>query len=316
VFGSIDRWLAALAAFAAFTWATLGFAAEERAPLELAWLSPEECPSGKTVADDALRLASADGKPLPNVRAKVRIERTEGSSYVLTLTTETGGSGSVQSFRAANCSAVAQAAAVTLALLLNPSGASHPAPPTKRPLAVPPEPASRQSLPLRSAAFGLVGAQFGLLPKVGPTFGAELGLELGRASAWLGGAYGPPQRALLKGQKNVGGELSLVHAMFYGCGAIAASSPSLNLCAGLDFSRVSGRGVGVADERVGAIYWFSVLGGAVTDLALHRNIALRIGAFAAAPLDHPAAFVEGAGDVQRPAAVIANLHAGVGVVWP
>jgi hypothetical protein len=297
---------------AAFTWAGTGLAGEEASPLELAWVSPQECPSGKTVADDALRLASADGKALPNVRAKVSIERVEGSSYVLTLTTETGGSGSVQTFRAANCSAVAQAAAVTLALLLNPTGASHSAPKTN---GVRPEPASRRSLPLRAAAFGLVGAQFGLLPKMGPTFGGELGLGLGRASAWLGAAYGPPQRTLLKGQ-NIGGELSLFHAMLHGCGAIAMSSPSLNLCAGLDFSRVSGRGVGVADEKVGAIYWFSVLGGAVTDLALHRNVALRIGAFAGLPLDHPAAFVEGAGDVQRPAAVLANLHAGLGVVWP
>jgi hypothetical protein len=84
----------------------------------------------------------------------------------------------------------------------------------------------------------------------------------------------------------------------------------------MDFNRVSGRGVGVADERVGAIYWFSALGGAATELAVHPNIAVRLGAFAGAPLDHPAAFVEGAGNVHRPAAVVANLHAGLGVIWP
>jgi hypothetical protein len=311
VFGSIHRLQATLAAIGALTWAELGFAGNGAPPLELAWVSPSECPSGKAVADDALRLASADGKPLPSVRAKVSIERREGSEYVLTLTTETAGSGSIQTFRAGSCKAVAQAAAVTLALLLNPAGAPHPV--TANTKALPPP---RESLPLHAAAVGLVGAQVGQLPQVGPTFGAEFGLRLGRASAWLGGAYGPPQRTLLKGETNLGGELRLVQAMLYGCGAIVAPNPRLNLCAGMDFSRVSGRGIGVVDEKVGAISWFSATSGVVAELAVHSNIALRFGAFGGAPLDHPAAFVEGAGNVHRPGAVIAKFQAGVGAVWP
>lgn len=319
MFGSVHRWSATFAAFTALTWAQLALAGNEAAsaegersapPLELAWASPSECPSGKAVADDALRLASADGKPLPSVRAKVSIERTAGSGYVLTLTTETAGSGSIQRFRAASCKAVAQAAAVTLALLLNPTGTPHSAAPD------PATPPRRESLPIRASAVGLVGAQWGQLPQLGPTFGAELGLELGRASAWFGGAYAPSQRALLEGEANAGGDLRLVHARLYGCGAIVTSNPRLNLCAGSDYSRVSGRGVGVAEEKFGAISWFSVTAGAVAALAAHRNIVLRVGAFAGAPLDRPAAFVEGAGDVHRPAAIIANFQAGVGVVWP
>lgn len=296
---------------AALTWAELGFAGNVAPPLELAWASPAECPSGKAVADDALRLASADGKPLPSVRAKVSIQRTQGSDYVLTLTTETAGSGSIQRFRAGSCKAVAQAAAVTLALLLNPAGAPESVAPSAMS-----SPGRRKSLPLHVAAVGFVGAQVGHLPQVGPTFGGELGLQLGRASAWLGGVYGPPQRAMLKGEPNLGGELSLVQATLSGCGAVVAPNPRLNLCAGMDFSRVSGRGVGVVDEKVGAISWFSATAGVVTELAVHRNIALRFGAFAGAPLSHPAAFVEGAGDVHRPGAAIAKLQVGVATVWP
>jgi hypothetical protein len=311
----MKRWVTAFAGMAVLASADVGFAANEAAALELSWLSPPECPTGKVIRDEAVRLASADGRPLPSVRAKVTVQRDE-SDYVLTLTTGAAGPNSIQTFRAGTCRAVAQAAAVTLALLLNPAGASHSsagpeqAPQSRRASAREP------SRPIRAAAIGLVGAQFGLLPKIGPTFGAELGIYYGPASVWLGGAYGPLQRTMLEGQPNVGGELALGQAMLYGCWALTARSPRLNLCAGLDFSRVSGHGVGVTDQRVGTIYWLSALGGAAAEVAVHPNIVLRAGAFAATPFSHPAAFVADAGDVHRPATVTANLHAGLGGVWP
>jgi len=61
----------------------------------------------------------------------VTIERAGDSEYLLTLTTGTVGSGSVQRFRAGTCRAVAQAAAVALALLLNPAAAPPSAAPTE-----------------------------------------------------------------------------------------------------------------------------------------------------------------------------------------
>jgi hypothetical protein len=306
----MKRCAASFACVATLTSARLGFAENEAGGLELSWQSPPECPAGQEIRAEALRLASVDGKLLPSVRAKVTIEREGESSYVLTLSTGAAGPGAIQTFRAGTCRAVAQAAAVTLALLLNPADTHGVSDASRRA-------AKRPSAPMRAALVGLAGLQLGSLPKVGPTFGAELGLQDGPASVWVGGSYGPSQRAMVKGQPNqVGGELALGRGMLYGCWALRVRSPSLNLCAGLDFSRVSGRGVGVTEQRAGAVYWFSALGGGTTQIALHENIVLRLGAFAATPFSHPAAFVENAGTVHKPATVTANLHAGAGMVWP
>jgi hypothetical protein len=310
----MKRCAASFAYVALLACARPGFAGNEPGGLDLSWQSPPECPTGGEIRAEALRLASAESKLLPSVRAKVTIEKEGESSYVLTLTTGAAGPSAIQTFRAGTCRAVAQAAAVTLALILNPTDplvASDSAGSGSR------QAATRASDPIRAALVGLAGLQLGSLPKIGPIFGAELGLNDGPASVWLGGAYGPSQRAMVDGQPNgVGGELALGRGMLYGCWALRGHRPSLNLCTGLDFSRISGRGVGVTDGRAGAVYWFSALGGGTTEVALLGNIVLRLGAFVATPFSHPAAFVENAGTVHRPATVTASLHAGAGVVWP
>jgi len=308
--------LSAFVAVALLAVTERGFAENEASPLDLAWQSPPECPTGTEITEDALRLASADGRPLPRVQAKVTIERAGDSEYLLSLTTPSAASGSTQRFRAGTCRAVAQAAAITLALLLNPAGTLHSSEPAEPAPHLPTAPPPTRSLRLRAAVAGLVGVQFGMLPQIGPTLGAELGLLYGRASGWLGGAYGPQQQASVDGHPGVGGELSLARALFFGCWSIAARNPQLDLCTGLDLSRVSGHGMGVADERVGSIHWFSGLGGVLAQVAVHKNIALRFRAFAAVPLSHPSAFVEGAGTVYQPGPVAADLNAGVAAVWP
>jgi len=99
--------LSALVAVALLAVTAQGFAENEAPPLDLAWQSPAECPTGKEITEDALRLASADGRPLPRVQAKVTIERAGDSEYLLTLSTPSAASGSSQRFRAGTCRAVA-----------------------------------------------------------------------------------------------------------------------------------------------------------------------------------------------------------------
>jgi len=70
--------LSALVIVALLAVTVRGFAGNEAPPLDLAWQSPPECPTGTEISEDALRLASADGRPLPRVQAKVTIERAGG----------------------------------------------------------------------------------------------------------------------------------------------------------------------------------------------------------------------------------------------
>lgn len=310
------RWFARFVVLVTLVTARTALAAGTPSPLELLWSGPPECPSGQSVEKEALRLAATDRSALPRVHANVIIERKQGSEYVLVLTTRASGPDSIQTLRAGTCRAVAQAAAVTLALLLNPASAPGPAAP--RDEAVPTRQArsTGPSLPTRWAAAGFAGVQFGLLPRIGPIVGAEAGLARGRASAWLGGAYGPSQREILDGPPDLGGELSLGGAFFYGCWRVAGRAPELNVCGGLDFNHVWGRGVGVANERADAITWFSALGGAVAQLSLSTNILVRIAALGSAPFTRPAAYIESAGTVHEPGRINGRLHAALGAVVP
>jgi hypothetical protein len=302
---------------AGLVWTEAALANHDDLPLELAWESPPECPTGQAVREEALRLASTDGRRLPRVEAEVVVERADDSSYVLTLTTGDSDSGSSQTFRAGTCRAVAKAAAVTLALLLNP--ASSEAKPEELPRRNG-SPHGENAVPIRWGLVGQVGAQIGFLPEMGLTVGAETGLELGAFSAWLGGVYGFPQRTMLEADPDVGGKLALASGFAYGCWALVAAAPRLSLCAGLDLSRVAGRGVGVAEEKVDSVYWFSALGGAQADIAVHSNAVVRIGAFAAPALGRPVIFVEDypndAGELFRPSRVSGKLYAGIGALLP
>ena len=303
--------------FAGLFWAGVALANNADPPLELAWRGPPDCPTGQVVRDEAIRLASTDGRRLPRVEAKVVIERAEDSAYVLTLTTGGSESGSSQTFRAGTCRAVAKAAAVTLALLLNPASSETQAeetPPRERP------PRGEPAVPIRWGLVGQVGAQIGFLPEIGPTVGAEAGLERGSFSAWLGGTYGFSQQAMLETDPDVGGTLSLASGFVHGCWALVPATPRLSLCAGLDLSRVAGRGIGVTDEKVDSVYWFSALGGAQADIAVHSNAVVRIGAFAAPALGRPVIYVEDfpndTGELFKPGRVNGKLYAGIGAFLP
>jgi hypothetical protein len=311
--------VAKASAVALLSWGKLALAGEP-AQLELAWVAPPECPSAASVREEALRLASTDDRPLPRIHARVTIEHAPDTGYLLTLTTAMAEPGTHQTVRADTCAGAARAAAVTLALILNPVASRVEIEPRSSNRAVPQpkdtERSREQSIPVRWAALGLVGVQYGLLPKVGPTLGAELGGKYGPASAWLGVAYGPSQRAMLEARPALGGELSLVQVFGHGCWALVDGRLALNLCAGLDFSRVAGRGLGVTDEKNGAISWLSAFGGPALELPIPDIFLLRLETFASAPLHRPRALLEEEGDVYRPGRVSARIHAGVGAALP
>src|SRR5690606_27174478 len=126
--------------------------------------------------------------------AEITVERA-GSRFSLRLRTELAGVTGERNFDGNTCQAVSDAAALTLALMLNPdvetsadppAAESEPAPRAAPAVSEPAEPKpkppparARSGGPsLEGAAAVHAGEQIGILPAPGPELGAALGLSL------------------------------------------------------------------------------------------------------------------------------------------
>lgn len=102
--------------------ASLGVCSATKAaePLELEWHAPPECPSGPSVRADVLQLAGAATGSSHRVVAVAHIQGGGEQKYQLTLTATLDGVAGEREFFGSSCDSVADAAVLTLALMLNP----------------------------------------------------------------------------------------------------------------------------------------------------------------------------------------------------
>ena len=228
-----------------------------RENVKLNWLAPEHCPQRAEFLDAVARMLGnriAIDHPL---FVDVVITQSTGASFQLKLATTLAGTSGQRVLQGRSCRVVADAAAVTLALLLNPdlevptepkTGDIRP-PTTKAPTATsstvvaPPIP-ERQVRPrnTHATAFrGLLSSQFGLLlgalPRANPQFSLGVGVGHKRASIWASGSYSPPQNDTLT-SLNVGGRLWTIAAGVQGCWLWLSQSPRVGNCIGAELTRI------------------------------------------------------------------------------
>jgi len=214
---------------------TASFLTVERGP------SADDCPNAATLS---ARLANIRGREPVSAQAaySVAFER-DGDEFVAVIRGGPNGENS-RSLRAhgSNCRALAQATAVTLALLLDadtPREAEPKPEPKPEPKAEPKplvEPA--QALPPRASAVRIdstlslgASALFGVLRPIAPAFSAETGVQIGRWRMGLGVLWNPPQELSL-------GPGTLTESLLSGtartCFALARSGPlRFDGCSGL-----------------------------------------------------------------------------------
>lgn len=291
-------------------------------PLELALEAPDGCPDASSLRESAIRLASVGEETSSGLMARVTVvESTEGH-FLLSMQTEQDGIHGVRTLDGRSCRAVMEAAALILALMLNPEAQlpSEPtAPPPKRPTgsrapvrrtrqleALPP---SKE--PLALAATAHVGLEVGALPHAGPDSSLGGTAELGRGSVWLFGSVAPPQVKLVEGDSSRGGRLWMGSGTGLGCWTLLGTTSSLAACVGTAFNWIQGKGLGVAHRRSGAVYWVSPAAGALTDVQLGSWIAFRAAALGMVPLARPKTYLDEIGPVHRPSPVEGRLLAGV-----
>jgi hypothetical protein len=305
------------------------------APIDLTWEAPAECPQEASFLAAVTRLVGGTGRLTQGVVARVKVDRDADANFTLKLATELNGIAGERTLRGRSCPAVADAAVVTLALILNPD-IELPAdagveprlfsakPPQVETLRTTPQftystlPSSppRQPHRLSGLVASSVGIHFGVLPQPVPELSVGVGTAYGRFAAWAWGGYAPPTEVLVPGQPAQGGRLWAVAATALGCWAYADEAPRLGTCLGAEWTHVQGYGFGVPQSRNGAIDWVSPTIGLFSDFRLGPQGLFRLAVFGLAPLARPDTHLDNFGTVQRPAEIAAKLHAGVVVSFP
>jgi len=275
---------------------------------ELSWEVPSECPEEGVFRSQVLRLAGHDAEQASELRAKVNIERSPEVSYRLTLQTESQGQSGTRTLEGNSCGAVVDAAALTLALILNPEAGAEessvqPAepevdatPPARESEPKPPAPGPR----VRLVSGAGMGVLTGELPVVGPDLSVGAGLGIGAGWGWLWGSATSKQHASVAGHPEAGGSLRMFSGTALGCWDLVSTALVLAPCGGVAFNRLEGTGEGVSDPEDAAIHWTSGALGAAVQLELTQWVGLRLSALGLVPFSRPALFLEGLGEVHRP----------------
>lgn len=267
--------------------------ADER--LALRWEAPDGCPGREAVRAEVARLvggALPGGEPIV---AEARTIAAEGA-FELTLRTEVGGQHGERTLRADRCDELAAAAALILALMIDPEAVARAEP---EPSALAPSLARALAPPAREVEPpGAAPARRGPdarrtaepFTEAGPppplrgealeaVFGAGIQLDVGTlpsaaAALVLEGGFGVPlidgrlRLAFLFPQAGASAELSGASAelMAFSAGVLACVRPieqarALGLCADLAAGSVFGAARGISEPRFGAGFWLAAGGG-------------------------------------------------------
>jgi hypothetical protein len=303
--------------------------------LDLQYVAPQFCPPASDFSAAVARLVGGPEQPSRNLKARVTVLSDTRGNFKLTLLTEIDGISGERVIQGRSCSSVADAAALTLALILNPdietatdAGTASNSQPTQvqRAATVPPRapttkaeqlrPVPSKGQSIRWLGTSALGLHFGVMPKPGPEISLGLGANFGRWSWLASGHYALPETALIPGQDRAGGRLWHGTVTGLGCWAFAADAPRLGGCVGASYTRIEGQGKGITPARKGATAWVSPTTGIFVDFPLGERAALRWDGLLLVPLKRPDAHLDDMGTVQRPSALTANFQVGVIVQLP
>jgi hypothetical protein len=215
-----------------------------------------------------------------------------------------------RSMRAASCSELASAAALILALVVDPGLAVPPSepevagPPATLPDAVrpAPEPARRSGPVVSWGAFGGMSVDSGALPAVAPGLTVGVLGEIERLRLRVGGVWFPLSKqyvAHAPSEPQTGGKFSLLAAQARGCYRFL-DQPALGACGAAEVGSLHALGFGTADDRARATLWAALGPGLEAALGLGRAATLAAGVDMLFPLNRPHFELENIGAVYRP----------------
>jgi hypothetical protein len=316
--------VAALGATTAVALATRGAGADEPRRVELAWIADPSCPSGEAVVSAVERLVR--GSP-PREVVVARGEVVHEGSWRVSLETRSGDRLGKRTIEAASCEQLADATALILALMIDPSaalrqpepGAPHPpAPPpvageASRPAPEPPVPAPpeprpprpRASLFLAVAAVGDVGT----LPA--PAIGASAsgGLSAGAYRFTVDIGAFPVQESRLVQHPQDGADFRLITGALVACRSwIAFWRVHAGPCLGAELDALWAQGFGVDRPRGGLARWGALLGGGLVEAPVAGPASVELRVAGTVPFARPPFYFDDIATLYRPSAAALRVH--------
>ena len=290
--------------------------ADDRDPpeLRLAWDAPAACPPASEVKARFDHLLGGRGRVPSSKRvdAIATVQRTPSGAWTLRLDTTVDDAIGHRDLEGDSCWAVAAAAALVLALTIDPNAAvraSQPSPPEVSPQqspAVPPETSASplparpsEATPLRPFVRAFGGVVVALLPEPGAVAGLAAGIRRGRLDAELSSFGSLETRAYAPDRPGAGGYFRLLAFGTRACAraTAVASSITLRLCAGAEIERVTARGFGVELPGSGGATLVAGLAAAVAGLQLASWVEIALELIGTARPYHPTFVLTGVGDV-------------------
>ena len=272
------------------------------------WKAPQTCPSQQRLESEITRLI---GKPVVAVASLSFAVTVTPAFEVGIFTSASSGETSQRSFIAHTCDDALRAAALIIALTIDPSAVSR----------------ARKAgriKPIRAEGIdNIIGSQgvqtslsfgahalfaAGLLPEPSAGVGVSAELAVGLVRFELGGRAFLPSEALLSPAAGV--RVGLVAGSLLLC---TQALSGLALCAGGEAGVVTASGFGVPEARSQSVRWTSAEIGARVQWQAQAPFGLRAGASVVIPIDRPQFGFAGAEDLFQSAQ--ATLRAHISFVW-
>lgn len=306
-----------------------------RGGIGLRWRAPPGCGDAQGVLDDALALLVDPVDPAVTLRVDATVIVTDGATLVLRL--GEGADASERRIEVARCDELPGAAALLVAMAIDPSVAGSiapivpepetpvepapvepapveptaiestaiepaPAMPPPGPVAAPPAAPPDPRAPLHLGASLGAGLGAFTLPRVTAALDLALTITTGRARVELGATWWTPTEGTSTTNARIRGQFQLAAATVRGCYVPRWRSLEFPLCAAGQAGAVLGRGTGaLPDPRSARATWIAV-GGGSTMLWRPRRLGGRLGLWLR---------TEGTGALTQPAFATAPS----GLVW-
>lgn len=272
-------------------------------PIAISWNAPGECPGIDALKAEVRRMAGQVPPPAERLAAEVTVRRAAGAGWQLTLATKAGTREGERKLAGADCAELMRAAALVMALMINPQANAIAEPPPPPPPAPPPPPPVERARRFSAGADVVVGS--GALPDVAPGFGVRFAagasspfsVEL-RASVFMS------RSTASASDPTKGGSFDLMDGALAGCARARRDRRlSPGACAGASVVRLHGAGYGVTSPDDASAWWTAAFAEANLRVRITPRNALRAAAQAVFPLGRPDFALAGVGQVFEPDAI-------------
>jgi hypothetical protein len=291
--------------------------------VDIEWEAPAECPDLRAVRRRAERLL---GQPLNTPRAqqllaRAQVHRNEAGNWELRLSLTGNQSVAEETLIAKQCSALADATALKVALAIDPVATARAievvalAPEPQPKLVARPSDVVQQSAPSQApfAAGGVRvagGGGFGLLPGVARGAALSLWVERSQWRVELAGQGYFGGDARYQQMPTVGASLNLFSGLARVCPVARASGLEFPLCVGLELGFMRGVGFGLEIPEKSNSWWGAVVLGPAFRLPVSEAVALWFEADGVAPFLRPGFNVRNLGTLYTAAPGSARLWVG------